>query len=80
MTLKASASFRPNGDMGEKIRQTALAKAQRKVHSLRCAEHGNSVSVALDGDRVNLSGWCCEKFRHPSRYCYIAEIKSRPPK
>jgi hypothetical protein len=62
MGLGATARIEPNSDMFERVRQAALAKAEEKVRSLRCPEHGEAVSLALEGSAVSVSG-CCEAFR-----------------
>jgi hypothetical protein len=62
MGLSAGAQIEPRADILLKARQAALSKANDRVRELRCPEHGEGVTLALEGSAVSVSG-CCDTFR-----------------
>jgi hypothetical protein len=62
MGLSANTNIEPLADILLKTRQSALSKAEDRVRELRCPEHGEGVTLALEGSAVSVSG-CCDAFR-----------------
>lgn len=62
--MKIISKARFNTDaIVEKMKKSLLAKHQERVSSLRCSEHGNSVLVTLEGNKLQFSGFCCATFK-----------------
>lgn len=62
INTKATVSFDSEETLIKKARNAILAGAQQKAATMKCNEHEQSATVALDGDRSFRISACCEPF------------------
>lgn len=67
MPTPAKAHMKSGGNVINQVRQAELAKAQAKVHALNCGGSRQVRDVVLNGNQLEVTGACCDKFKDEAK-------------